>query len=266
MDGASHRVQVALLLSHELGMRASEISKLRLREIYTEQGTLRDRVQVSGIRSSRVLPLRSIKLRAVLADHFESAFRDRYIDEYTPLIRSRRGGVDTRIGDGDGVMSRQMPDDAHRSQMIGRMQMQHLLDDLRGGPIGKVLRGCLAVLRPDTPCCLQAVQAVGSSGGVLDTATGYLLRRTANCNRTPRPHKLRPSAVRIDDGHLHRSPWLLDPLDAGRLPCPLARRQDRRWRRIRPVQPHHEIDFVLRCRKPICFLVRTGAVFLDVQR
>lgn len=95
MDGASHRVQVALLLSHELGMRASEISKLRLREIYTEQGTLRDRLQVSGIRRSRVLPLRSIKLRAVLADHFESAFRDRYIDECTPLIRSRRGGVMT---------------------------------------------------------------------------------------------------------------------------------------------------------------------------
>lgn len=94
MDGSSCRIQVALLLSHELGMRASEISKLRLGDIYNEQGNVHARVRVVGKRSNRVLPLRSVKLRAVLADHFERNVRDRHLDHWEPLICSR-GGVMT---------------------------------------------------------------------------------------------------------------------------------------------------------------------------
>jgi len=37
-------------------------------------------------------------------------------------------------------------------------------------------------------------------------------------------------------------------LQPGRLPCPLARRQDRRGFGFRPVKPHHEIDWAVRRR------------------
>lgn len=91
MDGSSYRIQVALLLSHELGMRASEISKLRLGDIYNEQGNVHARVRAVSKRSNRVLPLRSVKLRVALADHFERSVRDRHLDQWEPLICSRRG-------------------------------------------------------------------------------------------------------------------------------------------------------------------------------
>ena len=38
MDRTSFRIQIALLLSHEIGLCASEISKLSLSDIYTEEG------------------------------------------------------------------------------------------------------------------------------------------------------------------------------------------------------------------------------------
>lgn len=95
MDGGSHRVQVALLISHEVGLRASEISELSLSDVYTEEGRVRDRLRVSGARNSRIVPLRSTKLRTLLADHYEKSFRDRHGTELTPLIRSQRGGAMT---------------------------------------------------------------------------------------------------------------------------------------------------------------------------
>lgn len=93
MDRTSYRVQIALLFSHEIGLRASEISKLSLGDIYTEEGRVRDRLQVNGVRGSRILPLRSIKLRAALADHYEKSFHDRRVNDLTPLVRSQRGGA-----------------------------------------------------------------------------------------------------------------------------------------------------------------------------
>ena len=58
---------------------------------------------------------------------------------------------------------------------------------------------------------------------------------------------------------------LRDPFHAGWPPCSFARRQDRRRRRLRPVQAHHEIDRVIRRRKPVRFQVCAGAVLLDVD-
>jgi hypothetical protein len=50
------------------------------------------------------------------------------------------------FGDGNGVITRQVPDDAYRPQAVGRAQVQNLLDDLRGGTIGGILRRRFAVL------------------------------------------------------------------------------------------------------------------------
>jgi integrase len=76
-------------------MRASEISKLCLGDVYSEQGNVRDRLHVSGGRSERVLPLKSIKLRIVLANHYERSFGDGYFDAMRPLIYSQRHGAMT---------------------------------------------------------------------------------------------------------------------------------------------------------------------------
>ena len=95
MDRTSFRIQIALLLSHEIGLCASEISKLSLGDIYTEEGRVCDRLQVNGARGSRILTLRSVKLRAALANHYDKSFRDRHLDDLTPLIRYQCGGVMT---------------------------------------------------------------------------------------------------------------------------------------------------------------------------
>ena len=55
--------------------------------------------------------------------------------------------VDASIGELDGVIARQVPDDAHRPEMIGLPQMQDLFNDLGGCAIGWVLRDGLAVLQ-----------------------------------------------------------------------------------------------------------------------
>ena len=53
--------------------------------------------------------------------------------------------------------------------------------------------------------------------------------------------------------------------DARWLPSAFARRQDGRWFGLRPVEAHHEIDGTVGRGEPVRFLVRTGAVFLDVE-
>jgi hypothetical protein len=62
------------------------------------------------------------------------------------------------IGDGDGVIARQIPDDAYWPQAVGFPQIQHLLDDLWSRSIGRILRSCLAVFE-----ARQAVLPIGSS-------------------------------------------------------------------------------------------------------
>ena len=51
--------------------------------------------------------------------------------------------INAGIGDGDGVIALQVPDDAYRSKPVGRTQVQHLLDDLRSRTIGS--KRCSAV-------------------------------------------------------------------------------------------------------------------------
>jgi hypothetical protein len=69
--------------------------------------------------------------------------------------------VDISIGVFDGVIARQIPEDAHRAEMIGPPQMQDFLDNLRGCAIGRVLRDGLAVLQTS-----NAMLPVGNSPAI----------------------------------------------------------------------------------------------------
>lgn len=83
---------MALLLSHEIGMRASEISRVCIRDVYDGQGNVRETLRVTTSRGDRTLPLRSARLRSALADHFERTLGTGYSDDLQPLVTSQRGG------------------------------------------------------------------------------------------------------------------------------------------------------------------------------
>jgi integrase len=97
IDRSSYRLQVALLLSFDLGLRASEITRLCVADIYEENGDVAHSVRISS-GNERLLPIRSTRLRSALADHFECSFRNRHIDNAAPVIRSQRGGTMTTAG------------------------------------------------------------------------------------------------------------------------------------------------------------------------
>src|SRR6202030_4405755 len=59
---------------------------------------------------------------------------------------------------------------------------------------------------------------------------------------------------------------LCDPPDAGRLPRPFARGQDRRWFGLRPVEPQYQIDRAVWSRQPVRFLVSAWRFVLDIER
>lgn len=98
IDRSSYRLQVALLLSFDLGLRASEISSLCVVDIYDGKGHVAESVRIKSSSSQRLLPVRSTRLRSVLANHFERSFRNCHIDNATPIIRSQRGGAMTTGG------------------------------------------------------------------------------------------------------------------------------------------------------------------------
>jgi integrase len=75
MDRATYRIQIALLLSYEIGLRASEVSKLHLCDIYAEEGSVRERLQVNGPGSRRVLPLSVWKVLCESIRSCYAAFR-----------------------------------------------------------------------------------------------------------------------------------------------------------------------------------------------
>jgi hypothetical protein len=84
--------------------------------------------------------------------------------------------VDASIGELDGVAARQIPDDAHRAEMIGPPQMQDLLDNLGRCAIGRVPRDGFAVLQTS-----DAVLPVGVPPPVeAGTADAEIPARLAN--------------------------------------------------------------------------------------
>ena len=66
--------------------------------------------------------------------------------------------IDPGVGNSDGVITRQIPDDADWPQPVGLAQIQHLLDDLEGRTIGRVLWRRLRVLK-----ACQAVLSISCS-------------------------------------------------------------------------------------------------------
>lgn len=98
IDRSSYRLQVALLLSFDLGLRASEISSLCVADIYDGNGNVAESARIKSSGSERRLPIRSTRLRSALANHFECSFRDRPNDNATPVIRSQRGSAMTTGG------------------------------------------------------------------------------------------------------------------------------------------------------------------------
>lgn len=98
IDRSSYRLQVAVLLSFELGLRASEIARLCVADIYEGNGNVAYSVRIRSSGSDRLLPIRSTRLRSALANHFERDFRNCRIDNATPVIRSQRGGAMTKGG------------------------------------------------------------------------------------------------------------------------------------------------------------------------
>ncbi len=55
-------------------------------------------------------------------------------------------------------------------------------------------------------------------------------------------------------------------MNTGRLPAAFTGRQDRRSLRLRPVEPHNQIDRAVRRRQPVGLLVGAGRRVLDVER
>lgn len=98
IDRSSYRLQVALLLSFDLGLRASEIARLCVADIYEGNGNVANSIRIKSPGRERLVPVRSTRLRSTLANHFECSFRDRPHDNATPVIRSQRGSAMTTGG------------------------------------------------------------------------------------------------------------------------------------------------------------------------
>src|SRR5271163_1711825 len=87
-------------------------------------------------------------------------------------------------------------------------------------------------------------------------------------HRTRQPAKRKRVATSLPHsiGAVAGSSTSADPIQGWRFPRPFARRQDRGWSRLGPVEAHDEIDRVVGCGEPVALLVDTGTVFLDVDR
>jgi len=90
------RAEVALALSIELGLRASELAALAWSDVYRPDGTVREAIYVecAYTRGSKTRVVAgSPKLRSLLADYREKkTFSCSECDQDAPLFRSQRGG------------------------------------------------------------------------------------------------------------------------------------------------------------------------------
>ena len=90
------RAEVALALSIELGLRASELAALDWSDVYNPDGTVRSAIYVERAytRGSKTrVVVSSPKLRSLLADYREKQAPDWCeCDQDAPFFRSQRGG------------------------------------------------------------------------------------------------------------------------------------------------------------------------------
>jgi integrase len=90
------RAQLVIVLSIELGLRASELAALRWADVYHLDGTVRDCLEAQRayvkLRKPSLVAIHSTKLRGLLADYREKS--DPYSARFdeAPLFVSQRGG------------------------------------------------------------------------------------------------------------------------------------------------------------------------------
>ncbi|MEW6639015.1 MAG: tyrosine-type recombinase/integrase [Pseudomonadota bacterium] len=86
----ARRAEIALLLSIELGLRASELAALCLSDVFDGDGRVRPVIRVPWAGATRCVPMRSDALRTRLAD-----YRALEVSEFGragwPLLPSQRG-------------------------------------------------------------------------------------------------------------------------------------------------------------------------------
>lgn len=93
------RAELVIVLSIELGLRASELAALRWADVYHPDGTVRDCLEVrrayTKTRKLSYVSVHSSKLRSLLADYREKS--DPYTARcgQTPLFKSQRGSYMT---------------------------------------------------------------------------------------------------------------------------------------------------------------------------
>lgn len=90
------RAELVIVLSIELGLRASELAALRWADVYHPDGTVRDCIEARRayvkLRKPSLIAVHSTKLRCLLADYREKS--DPYSARFdeAPLFVSQRGG------------------------------------------------------------------------------------------------------------------------------------------------------------------------------
>lgn len=84
------------MLSTILGLRASELASIRLKDVYSQNGSVLQELHVSRSflpsKREQIDLLELPKVRMVLADYFEKDLRA-IADAEAPLFRSQKGGA-----------------------------------------------------------------------------------------------------------------------------------------------------------------------------
>lgn len=96
----SDRAEVALALSIELGLRATELAALRWADVRSSDGTVRQSISVSAAYSTNARTFLSpvpSKLRGRLADYYEKHALRQYEGIHAPLFRLQRGRPMTAV-------------------------------------------------------------------------------------------------------------------------------------------------------------------------
>jgi integrase/recombinase XerD len=91
------RAEIALILSIELGLRATELALLKQADVYQLSGSVHEKIAVrrAYLRGSQALVevARAPRLRGLLSDYREKQMASfDHCDQNDPLFRSQRGG------------------------------------------------------------------------------------------------------------------------------------------------------------------------------
>ena len=90
---SSDRAELAVLMSVDLGLRATELSSINCSDVFELSGHVRTEMLVRrGVVEIRQIPIMSERLRGLLADHWERHLSGAQCFDKIPLFRSQRVG------------------------------------------------------------------------------------------------------------------------------------------------------------------------------